>query len=314
MNILLIDGSNLFIRNYSAVPTLDMHGSPNGGVYGTLLSIRKIMSVVKPDKIIIAWDAPGGSKKRRAIVEDYKNGRKPIRLNRNFEFEEDNEQENRVKQRVRLGEYLSDLPLHQIIIEDIEADDAIAYLCQYYRNDRKVIASNDKDFIQLLNENTVIYNSKKIFVTRKDAYDEIKIHPRNFAIARAITGDKSDNLKGVKGIGLATLLKLFPFFLEKEKIQIEQVFTHCEGQTKDKYKEIIEAKQQILNNYKVMRLDTIMIGVQSVERIKQNVEMQTGLNSTGFCVKLMEDSLKISDNFFQPFRIISLRNKQNVSD
>lgn len=155
--------------------------------YGTILGLRKLVSLTKPDKIIFAWDAPGGSKKRRAIIENYKDGRKPIKLNRKFEHQLDNEQENRIQQRIRLGQYLNDLPLHQIIIEDIEADDVISFLCQYYKDDRKVIASNDKDFLQLLNENTIVYNSKKVFMTAKDVHKEFGIHPRNFALARALT-------------------------------------------------------------------------------------------------------------------------------
>jgi DNA polymerase-1 len=311
MTILIVDANNLFIRSYSAVPSLDLHGSPNGGIVGTLLGLRKILSIISPDKIIFAWDAPGGSRKRRAIVEDYKNGRKPIRLNRNYDYEGDNEQENRIKQRIRLGEYLSDLPLHQIIIEDIEADDVIAWLCQYYREDRKVIVSNDQDFIQLLNDKTIIYNSQKIFVTAKDAYIKYKIHPRNFAISRAIIGDKSDNVKGVYGIGFVTLLKLFPFLAEKEKTDLDRIFKACEEQTKDKYKLILESKQKILDNYKIMRLDSSIISVNSIERIKENIEQQIGLNSTAFNVKLLEDSIKISDNFFQPFRIISFKKQGN---
>jgi len=316
MSILIVDGNNLFIRNYSAVPSLDAHGSPNGGVYGTLLSLRKILSLFVPDKIIIAWDAPGGSKKRRAIVENYKNGRKPIRLNRVYEHDGDNEQENRIKQRIRLGEYLNDLPLHQIIIEDIEADDVIAFLCNYYHNDRKIILSNDQDFVQLLNDKTIIYNSKKIFFTTKDAYIQYKIHPRNFAVARAIVGDKSDNLKGVPGIGIATLLKLFPCFLEKEKVSLDFIFETCEklSSDKQKYVDVLEAKQKILDNYKIMRLDLPIISVQSIEKIKENINQQLGLNATAFNVKLLEDSLNISDNFFHPFRILNLKNIDKGND
>jgi 5'-3' exonuclease len=59
MSILIVDATNLFIRNYAAVPTMDLHGNPNGGVFGTLISLKKIMGITKPSKIIMCWDGVG---------------------------------------------------------------------------------------------------------------------------------------------------------------------------------------------------------------------------------------------------------------
>jgi 5'-3' exonuclease len=84
MNILLVDGTNVFLRNYAAVPSLDLNGNPNGGVYGTLLALRKTISLTKPDKIVISWDAPGGSRKRRSIVESYKLRKTPCKTQSKF--------------------------------------------------------------------------------------------------------------------------------------------------------------------------------------------------------------------------------------
>jgi 5'-3' exonuclease len=303
-NIVIVDATNLFLRCYAASPALDMHGTPCGGIQGTLLSLRKILKSLKDiGKIIFVWDGAGGSKKRRAIVGEYKQGRKPVRLNRNFEFEKDNIEENMMYQRVRLGEYLSDLPINQVIVPDIEADDVISYLCQYYEKERKIIISNDKDFVQLLNANTIIYStSKKELVASPSAFKEYGVHPKNFALARAMTGDKSDNLKGVGGVGLKTLIKLFPFFAEKEKITVDYFFEFCEKEP-EKYKKFLDKKEFILNNYKVMRLDTFLIGYHSLDKILEAVNEKVVMNATSFRVKQLNDRMpNMPDDYLQSLR------------
>lgn len=246
-----------------------------------------------------------GSKKRRAIVKEYKEGRRPTRLNRNFEFEYDDVEKNKAIQRKRILEYISDLPVHQILLSEIEADDVVAYLCNYYANERKVIVSSDRDFIQLLNENTIIYNArKKVLITSVDAYKEYSIHPRNFVLARAITGDKGDNLRGVKGIGLPRLLKMFPFFTEKEKISLETFLEFCENNG-EKYKKFLDSRQVIIDNLKVMRLDTPIISFVNINEIQEIITQPLKLNATAFRVKLLDDGMvKISDNYLQDFRIL----------
>lgn len=249
-----------------------------------------------------------GSKKRRAIIKEYKEGRKPTRLNRNFEFEYDDVEKNKAYQRKRILEYIGDLPIHQIMLDDIEADDVVAYLCKYYYDTNKVIVSSDRDFIQLLNSNTLIYNPrKKLIVTTVDAYKEYSIHPKNFVLARAVTGDKGDNLKGVKGIGLKTLIKMFPFFLEKEKIHIDFFFKVCE-EGGEKYQKFLDDKKLILDNLKVMQLDTTLIGFQNVHRIQEAITQPVSLNGTAFRVKLIEDGMnKISEHYLNSFRILEQR-------
>ena len=157
--ILLVDGSNLFICHWSANPNLDAEGRSVGGVVGFLKSLNYYTRKFKPTKIIICWDGKGGSQKRRKLVENYKSGRRPIKPNRTYEYEFENIEKDKVQQRIKLAKYLSYLPIYEIVVENIEADDSIAYLTKYFNNNRKVIVSTDKDFYQLLDNNTIIYNS-----------------------------------------------------------------------------------------------------------------------------------------------------------
>jgi len=308
MKILLVDGANNYIRNYAVVPTLTVHGEPNGGVIGFLRSLGMFVRITTPDKIVIVWDGPGGSKKRRAIVGEYKEGRKPIRLNRNFEFEVDNPEQNKVYQRVRLAEYLQDLPLFQMSIPDIEADDTIAYLVKLFAQDEKVIVSGDKDFYQLIGDKVSVYSpTKKEFFTAEKVHTEFGVYPINFAIARAIVGDNSDNLKGIKGIAFKKLVKMFPFMTLPEKVTLDQLFEFCvkEG---EKYNRFIEGKQVIINNQKIMQLDDPIISLASIQKIEQSLTKDVTFNATSFRMKSYIDGVTtFNDSFFSVFRAILAR-------
>ena len=311
MKLLIIDATNIFLRCYSVVPTMDRNGNANGGVYGFLNSLGYYIRITGPDRVVLCWDGQGGSKRRRGIVEEYKVGRKPTKLNRNFNFHEGSEEKNKVYQRLRLAEYLNDLPVIQIVVDEIEADDIIATLHKHYESDLKIIASSDKDFYQLLNEKTVIYNpGKKCFVNNRNVFERFGIHSRNFVLVRAIAGDDSDNLKGVRGIGMKNVLKYFPFLAGEEKVQIEQIFSYAESQG-EKYVKFLENREVIINNLKVMRLDTSFISFSSTQKILQTMDESLSLNATSFRVKLLDDAIDtLSDMYLTSFKSLEARGKK----
>jgi DNA polymerase-1 len=315
MRILIVDGTLNFKRNYAAVPTLDAHGNPNGGVYGFLNTLTSFMYKCKPDKIIVCWDGPGGSTKRRKLNPNYKKGRKPAKLNRNFSFEKENEKENLISQRIRLGEYLSDLPIYQVTVEGIEADDTIAFLVKKYPNDQKIIASHDKDFFQLLDPNTVVYKPKqKIYYTRHDLFEEYKVHPYNFALARAIVGDSSDNLAGVSGVGHKTLIKNFPCFSEERRLDIDTIMEEARRFSEEskknavKYEKYLKARDVIESNYEIMQLHSPIIGFASINKINESMDKKLRYSATAFRVKLRADGMrKLNENIVSRFRILKVR-------
>ena len=127
--VLIIDSLNLYLRAYIMDPSLTMQGEPCGGIKGSLKILQKLVRDSKPDEIIFVWDGPNGSRKRKALNKDYKAGRKPIRLNRSVKNLTDEEEiQNKVWQQMRLMEYLNEMPIIQIIIAEVEADDVIAHL------------------------------------------------------------------------------------------------------------------------------------------------------------------------------------------
>ena len=79
---MIIDGLNLYLRNYIVNPSLSTNGDPIGGIVGTLGSLQKLTRELKPNQIVFVWDGPGGSARRKSQNKNYKEGRSPLRLNR----------------------------------------------------------------------------------------------------------------------------------------------------------------------------------------------------------------------------------------
>ena len=258
--VLFIDGLNMFIRSYIVNPTLDRGGNPIGGCIGFLKSLQKVCKKFDPKEVVVVWDGHEGSQRKRALNKEYKEGRGPIRFNRRqIDLSPEQQTKNKAYQLIRLMEYLNELPIIQISIDFVEADDVIAYGARppYYGGWDKVIVSSDKDFYQLCDQNTFIYRPiQDKVVTEQSILEEFKIHPNNFAVARAIAGDASDNLQGVSGVGLKTLAKRFPFLANKEECDSEAIVNNCriQGKKLKLHENIIQSYELIKNNYRIMQL------------------------------------------------------------
>ena len=79
------DGNNNYFRAFIVDPSVSTNGQPIGGITGFLKILQKLVREVNPNRIIICWDGQGGSSKRRSMNKGYKEGRKPIHLNRNIQ-------------------------------------------------------------------------------------------------------------------------------------------------------------------------------------------------------------------------------------
>ena len=124
--VLIIDGLNFFTRHFVVNPTMSQNGEHLGGFVGFLKGIRLLSERCSPEQIVVVWEG-GGSARRRAIFSEYKQGRRPQKLNRYYDDIPDTIS-NRNKQVALLVEALKYVPIRQIYVTDCEADDAIAYL------------------------------------------------------------------------------------------------------------------------------------------------------------------------------------------
>ena len=276
--VLIIDALNAYLRAYIVDPSLSTNGQPIGGIKGFIKILQKLVRETKPNQIAVIWDGPNGSAKRKKMDKNYKDGRKPLKLNRAFHNLSDQEVgENKMWQQARIMEYLNQMPIIQTIIPEIEADDVISYLTTmpYYKGWNKIIVSNDKDFMQLCDEETVLLRPVKNEILNKQRIvEQTGIHPTNMALARAIIGDSSDNLPGIRGAGFATVAKRLNFLSTDKSYSIDEVVDFCEN-VDDKvkfYKNVSENKHIVEHNYKMMQLYAPQMSVQSKIFVQDAVE------------------------------------------
>ena len=295
--VVIIDQLNLFFRSYIVNPSLSTNGFPIGGLKGTIASLQKICREIKPDEIIFCWDGPGGSVKRKKILKDYKAGRAPIRLNREVRnLSPEEEQENKIWQQTRLVEYFNNMPVVQLMYAGTEADDVISYVknSPHYEDWEKIIISSDKDFFQLLDDTTVLYRPiQKQVLSKLSLIEMFGIHPNNFALARAMAGDNSDNLEGVGGVGLKTIAKRFPFLSEEKSYTIDELLDFCVESLETKkikaYENVLEKKDIVERNYKMMQLYVPFLSIDSKKDINNILEnADISFNKTKI-IKLMNE-------------------------
>ena len=296
--MLIVDQLNLFFRNYIVNPSLSIQGQPIGGLRGCVQSLQKLVRETKPDMIVVCWDGAGGSTKRKLMKKDYKAGRKPIRLNRAIKnLSNEQEIENKVWQQMRLVDYYNQLPVLQFMFDSTEADDIIAYISQSprYKEWEKIIVSSDKDFFQLLDNKTVLMRPiQKEVLNKNSILEKFNIHPNNFAMARALVGDKSDNIEGLGGIGLKTAAKRFPMLAEEKSVTFDCMTGFCRQQLQEKtikaYQNVIENEDLLRRNYQMMQLYAPMMSIEAKKIVHNTLENpDMSFNKTELTKYMMQD-------------------------
>ena len=149
--VLIIDGLNTFIRAFSANPSINDDGVHVGGIIGFLKSIRYAISKLKPTRCIIVFDGKNGTKKRKKLYPEYKSQRKVRhRFNRNVDWSTSpvDEEYSMKMQLSRLIKYLDQLPISILSIDNVEADDVIAYISTTVLKNEKIKSIKYKWFFK----------------------------------------------------------------------------------------------------------------------------------------------------------------------
>lgn len=290
---------NTYIRSYCAVPTLNDDGVHTGGIAGFLKSIGYAIKLLNPTRVIIVFDGKGGSQKRRKIYPDYKNGRRTdIKLNRTYSdlTSSQIEKVNFQKELVRTVNYLDTLPVTVMAIDQIEADDTIAYLSrQTFKDSNVTIMSTDKDFLQLADNKTKIWSpvKKKIFGC-KEILDEYGITCNNFIFYRVMEGDVSDNIPGLDGVGLKRVIQAFPFLADEKQVCLRQIYNYSENY-KNKYKiyeKVLSEKLLLERNYELMQLHNTQIQTFTQLRIEEIINKPVAkIDKLSFSKLITEDKM-----------------------
>ena len=246
--VLLIDLLNLYCRCFSSIPLTNDDGEHVGGFYGSLNALQSYINKFSPSECIIAWEGAGSSQKRRKKLQDYKSGRKMVGMRRGFETSDETEKEAFASQLRALKEAMEFLPLKQVAVQYLEADDVIAYMCKNTIRDRKkIIVSTDRDYLQLVDENTSVFRPVKTKTNKQGEFIDLEwmhqkenIHPANYAILKAVVGDKSDNIQGIKGIGEKTARNQIEILQEKNDHDVDGFIEWAKGRSEKKYQKYIE--------------------------------------------------------------------------
>jgi len=206
MSVLLVDGDNLLTIGFYGVKNYFYKGTHIGGIYHFLNTLRRSFETYHLDKIVVFWDGVDGSQSRKKIYCHYKENRR-TRIKTEEELNSYNYQRDRIKQ------YLEELYVRQGEYEYCETDDCIAYYTQHSPVENKIIYSSDGDLTQLVSETTKIYNpSHGKLYNQKDliVYEHENILIENVKLVKMMCGDASDSIAGIKGLGIKSLLDLFP--------------------------------------------------------------------------------------------------------
>jgi 5'-3' exonuclease len=221
MSVLLVDGDNLLTIGFYGVKNYFYKGDHIGGIYHFINTLRKSFELYRLDKIVVFWDGEDGSATRRKMYHRYKE-------NRRQRIRTDKEKESYTRQRRRVQQYLEELYVRQGEFEFCETDDCIAYYSQQ-SNENTIVYSSDGDLAQLVSDTTKVYNpSHRKLYGQNDIilYEHQEIHIQNVKIVKIVCGDRSDNIAGIKNMGIKKFIKLFPE-LKDTPLGIEYVIEKC---------------------------------------------------------------------------------------
>ena len=276
--VLLVDGLNLFFRNFAMMNMVNPDGVHIGGLGGFFRSLGAMIRQTQPTSVYVVFDGAGSSNNRKNLLPEYKSGRNLQRITNWEVFDtHDDEDDAKIDQIVRIIQYLKTLPVKTVSIDKVEADDIIAYLSKIVpqkAQDKVFIVSSDKDFLQLVNKNVIVYRPiEKEFYTEEVIKEKYSMSPPNFIIYKTLMGDNSDKVKGVKGLGEKKLYKLFPELKERE-LTLDDVYNICEGKFKEHvvYARIIQDIEALEKNYKIMDLSNPMLDENDKNYLNRVVE------------------------------------------
>ena len=202
--IILVDGNNLLFRSfyataYQGVIMKNSKGFPTNALYGFINMMNKIIKEENPSYIMVAFDK--GKTFRHDKYDDYKAGRAAMPDELKLQFP-------------KAKEVLDSMGIMHYEIDNYEADDIIGTLAKTVDEEDEFVAtivSSDKDLLQLISDEVVVKLLKQsghIMMTKEEFRNTYQVEPIRMIDLKALMGDASDHIPGVKGIGEKTAINL----------------------------------------------------------------------------------------------------------
>ena len=303
MRLLLIDGNYYVYRSFFAIRELsNSRGEPTNAIYGFVKTVRRMLKDLAPDLAAVLWDK-GLPKRRTELQPEYKATR--------AEMPED--------MRPQIN-FIRDLTPHlglaSIAVPDTEADDLMAAyaIAARARGHTVVLATNDKDLFQLVDDNCLVYSTNKSdLAATTDAFTLIGadkvcekwgVPPNLIGDVLALIGDSVDNIPGVDGIGPKTAANLLT-----EHGSLDALLANLDAVKSERIREKLSASiTQISQNREMVHLDDdlpLPIPLEGLRITPQYNELIAALETCEFKGLLAEVKAEAAENQSAAVAVIS---------
>lgn len=310
--IVLVDGNNLLFRSYYATAYTgnimrNKEGFPTNGVYGFVNMINKIISDKKPEYMMVAFDI--GKTFRHEKYERYKDGRRETPDDLKVQFP--------VAKKI-----LTAMGIKYLECAGYEADDIIGTISMWCEKDPEyeaLIVSSDKDLLQLISDETVVKLLKTkdyVWMDKKTFNDTYGFDPIHMIDLKALMGDSSDNIPGVKGIGEKGAIKLVSEY--KTIDNIYENIDKIKGATQIKLidgKEDAYYSKDLVTIYREVPLDiTFDDLLYKGENADELIDIYNDLGFYSLLRKINTSDIKKEKSREDEFKIISDINDVKISE
>lgn len=282
--VLIIDANSLIYRAYHALPPLRTTGQLVNAVYGFFLMFTKTIEELKPDFVFAAFDRKEKTFRHKKF-KDYKAQRPAM-------------PDDLVSQIPLIKEGLKNYAVPCLEKKGFEADDIIATLSEWWKKEFKiVILSGDRDLLQLVEDNISVLApgrgiKKMINFDKQMVVKEYGVTPEKFVDYKALRGDPSDNIPGVKGIGKKGAMQLVSRYGT-----VEDIFNALsEIQSNNLRNKLKHNKEEALQSKELVSL---------IRNIDLDVKLEDGLYNISYEKVL---------SFFQKFNFNRLAEKYTKQD
>jgi DNA polymerase-1 len=327
---LIVDGNNLLKIGFHGVKDFYNNGEHIGGTWHFLNTIRKFLEETNFNKVMVFWDSDTNSSQRKLIYPKYK-------MNRKSSPNDEEKTDSFNKQKTRVKQYLEEMFIRQLEVENSEADDLIAYYCQISLDEVKTIFSSDKDLTQLISETVTIYspNLKSYYKFGDNIkFKDCLIPHYNIKTFKIVAGDTSDNIDGISLMGEKTLVKLFPELLD-QTVTITDILIKAETLLKEdkgnkslqnllsgKTKTGVYGEEFFIINEKIIDLSKPLITDEAKELVELYYRESLDPDGRGYrnlLKMMMEDGFfkflpKVDDawvDFVRPYMKLTRKEKKN---
>ena len=310
--IVLVDGNNLLFRSYYATAYTgnimrNKEGFPTNGVYGFVNMINKIISEEKPEYMMVAFDI--GKTFRHEKYERYKDGRRETPDDLKVQFP--------VAKKI-----LTAMGIKYLECAGYEADDIIGTISMWCEKDPEyeaLIVSSDKDLLQIISDETVVKLLKTkdyIWMDKKTFNDTYGFDPIHMIDLKALMGDASDNIPGVKGIGEKGAIKLVSEY--KTIDNIYENIDKIKGATQIKLidgKEDAYYSKDLVTIYREVPLNVTFDDLlYKGENADELIDIYNDLGFYSLLRKINTSDVKKEEDRKEEFKIISDINDVKISE